>query len=278
LPGRNYSASSYRFGFNGKENVDEVHGGTGTFQDYGMRDYDTRVARFLKVDPIAKDYPELTPYQFASNSPVWGVDWDGLELRIYTSTQGLTGHTFITVGTGDDMIVYSYGQYGDPGNSSGGYSPIGEGVLYRMTGERARNYVKQYVKFEAAKAYEIEDADETQVRVHMDARFNKGSMAEVGKAKGDDAARVIDSDYNMFTKNCATESGDAAQAGGSKLDFIRTYMAPGSVSLTGIPGASIPHKDAVSTPGEMQGYLQGKTTSAPSVVVDVTIATGLEVE
>jgi hypothetical protein len=31
------------------------------------------------VDPIAKEYPELTVYQFASNRPIEGVDLDGLE-------------------------------------------------------------------------------------------------------------------------------------------------------------------------------------------------------
>ncbi len=44
-----------------------------------MRIYDPRVGRFLSVDPITKDYPELTPYQFASNTPVWAMDLDGLE-------------------------------------------------------------------------------------------------------------------------------------------------------------------------------------------------------
>jgi hypothetical protein len=37
------------------------------------------VSRFLSVDPIAKSYPELTPYQFASNRPIDGIDLDGLE-------------------------------------------------------------------------------------------------------------------------------------------------------------------------------------------------------
>lgn len=69
----------YRFGFNGKENDNEVFGAVGTFQDYGMRGYDTRVGRFIKVDPIAKQYPMLTPYQFASNNPIQNIDLDGLE-------------------------------------------------------------------------------------------------------------------------------------------------------------------------------------------------------
>jgi len=68
----------YRYGFNGKENDNEVKG-AGNQQDYGMRIYDPRVGRFLSVDPITKKYPELTPYQFASNTPIGAVDMDGLE-------------------------------------------------------------------------------------------------------------------------------------------------------------------------------------------------------
>ena len=36
-------------------------------------------SRFLSVDPLTKKYPELTPYQFASNRPIDGIDLDGLE-------------------------------------------------------------------------------------------------------------------------------------------------------------------------------------------------------
>jgi RHS repeat-associated protein len=79
MPGRKYSAGSgYRYGFNGKENDNEVKG-DGNQQDYGMRIYDTRIARFLSEDPITKLYPELTPFQFASNRPIQGIDLDGLE-------------------------------------------------------------------------------------------------------------------------------------------------------------------------------------------------------
>lgn len=46
-----------------------------------MRIYDPRIAKFLSVDPISDQYPELTPYQFASNRPIDGIDMDGLEHR-----------------------------------------------------------------------------------------------------------------------------------------------------------------------------------------------------
>ena len=79
--GRKYNAGNqYRYGFNGKENDNEVKG-EGNQQDYGMRIYDPRLGKFLSMDPITKDYPELTPYQFASNCPITGTDLDGLEFE-----------------------------------------------------------------------------------------------------------------------------------------------------------------------------------------------------
>ena len=44
-----------------------------------MRTYDARLGRFLSIDPLTKKFPELTPYQFCSNNPIWYIDLDGLE-------------------------------------------------------------------------------------------------------------------------------------------------------------------------------------------------------
>ncbi|HZH63781.1 MAG TPA: RHS repeat-associated core domain-containing protein [Flavisolibacter sp.] len=71
-------ASGYRYGFNGKENDNEVEG-EGNQIDYGMRVYDPRLGKFLSVDPLTKDYPFYTPYSYAGNKPVWKTDLDGLE-------------------------------------------------------------------------------------------------------------------------------------------------------------------------------------------------------
>jgi RHS repeat-associated protein len=76
--------SPYSFGFNGKENDNEVFGAEGTFQDYGMRCYDIRVGRFFSVDPLTADYPWYTPYQFAGNKSIQAVDLDGKEEEHYS--------------------------------------------------------------------------------------------------------------------------------------------------------------------------------------------------
>jgi hypothetical protein len=53
--------------------------GEGSQQDYGMRFYDPRIGKFLSADPLTKDYPWYTPYQFAGNKPIVAIDLDGLE-------------------------------------------------------------------------------------------------------------------------------------------------------------------------------------------------------
>ncbi len=74
----NSAMGGCRYFFNGQEADNEVLG-EGVFQNYGFRMYDTRIGRFWGVDPLTKDYPMLTPFQFASCSPMLLVDVDGLE-------------------------------------------------------------------------------------------------------------------------------------------------------------------------------------------------------
>jgi RHS repeat-associated protein len=88
IASRSYSSGSYRYGFNGKENDPEDG-----WQDYGERMYDPRLARFFSEDPITDEYPELTPYQFASNTPIQSVDLDGLEEIRYNLSYDDEGNT-----------------------------------------------------------------------------------------------------------------------------------------------------------------------------------------
>ena len=85
-PMRHMQTEAYRYGFNGKEMDNEMKGdavtgesGTGGQYDYGFRIYDPRIGRFLSVDPLEKGYPSWSPYPFAMNRPIDGIDLDGLE-------------------------------------------------------------------------------------------------------------------------------------------------------------------------------------------------------
>jgi len=69
---------AYRFGFNGKENDNEVKG-NGNQQDYGFRIHDTRLGRFLSIDPLYRNFPWNSTYCFSENRPIDGIDLEGKE-------------------------------------------------------------------------------------------------------------------------------------------------------------------------------------------------------
>jgi RHS repeat-associated protein len=78
MPGRSVREKGYRYGFNGKEKDDNGEFGNTTY-DYGFRIYNPSIGRFLSVDPLTREYPFYTPYQFAGNKPIANIDLDGLE-------------------------------------------------------------------------------------------------------------------------------------------------------------------------------------------------------
>lgn len=86
---RTWSMDEYRYGFNGKENDNEVKG-SGHSVDFGARIYDSRLGRWLSVDPLTSKYSMLTPFHFANNRPIWMVDIGGLEGSKYDEWKSLT--------------------------------------------------------------------------------------------------------------------------------------------------------------------------------------------
>jgi len=62
-----------------------------------------KLLRFISVDPITRKYPELTPYQFASNSPISGIDRDGLEYFYYSD--GKTSSKLGQLGSNTEVML-----------------------------------------------------------------------------------------------------------------------------------------------------------------------------
>jgi RHS repeat-associated protein len=79
MPGRKYPAAGglYRYGFNGKENDNDISEGDGNTSDFGARMYDTRLGRFFSIDPRAREFAFWSPYSFAGNNPIRFTDENG---------------------------------------------------------------------------------------------------------------------------------------------------------------------------------------------------------
>ena len=63
-----------RYKYVGKERDNE----TGLYY-YGARYYSAWLGRFVSVDPLQFDYPQLTPFNYAGNKPITHIDIDGMQ-------------------------------------------------------------------------------------------------------------------------------------------------------------------------------------------------------
>ncbi len=72
--------------------------GIGNSLDFGARMYDSRLGRWLSVDPFRAKYPALSPYSFAANSPIIFIDHAGETIRLY-SKRGTEGGQRVLIAT-----------------------------------------------------------------------------------------------------------------------------------------------------------------------------------
>jgi len=174
-PGRSYSSTSYRYGYNGKEKDDEIKGG-GNSYDYGARFYDPRVGRFLSIDPLSQKHPDQNPYMYCNNNPVVYVDPDGrdgiVSIRGNTITVSTRIHLYgsgATTATAKTMQTDAMKAWGAQSN--------GQGWTYKDTKTGKSYNVKFDIKIDL---YEGEERNNPLVIPESWDASNRDNFVEVG--------------------------------------------------------------------------------------------------
>jgi RHS repeat-associated protein len=96
MGGRNDPGDGYRYGFNGMEKDDEVKG-SGNSYDFGARMYDSRLGRWLSIDPLSGSNSHISTYCGMENSPIALADPDGKDAEITITENTITVHTTIFI-------------------------------------------------------------------------------------------------------------------------------------------------------------------------------------
>ncbi len=73
-----YLVNKYKY--NGKEYQDEL--GL-NFYDYGARNYDPALGRFMNMDRFSEKYVDVSPYHYTKNNPVFYIDMRGDSLAVF---------------------------------------------------------------------------------------------------------------------------------------------------------------------------------------------------
>ena len=80
-PGRSWNSGDYRFGYTGHEKENDLAEGVYTTE---YRLLDTRLGRWLSVDPLFTEYPDMSSYNYCGGNPMVSVDPSGLFKIDYT--------------------------------------------------------------------------------------------------------------------------------------------------------------------------------------------------
>ena len=229
--------------------------------DFGARMYSASDARWTTMDPLCEKYYSISPYSYCAGNPVCFVDVDGRVPRVYVETNGL-GHTFVTVGEGVNTVVYTYGRYGALGSSGSilhSWTPTGEGVLKKLTGESALEYIGKEIGKGNLSFYEITQAEDNTVSDYFDDQWESGTN------RSDPEEKVVDT-YGILTNNCTTKSIEGINSGSNK-DLVPTTTTTTQVAASSpaVLSTTVP----IVSPKQFKPVLDAASKAHPQDIIKV---------
>ncbi len=273
MPERSYEAAginSHRYGYNGKENDNEVKG-EGNSLDYGARIYDPRVGRWLSLDPLMAKYPGMSPYNFAANKPVLYVDFDGRDYAVFINhrTKTITiKATYHIVKGGCDAEMAKLGVDHWNGQNGKFKYVVGEGSNAKEYEIKFDLTVKEHASESARDvAFSKDRSGEGNMLLVKDLPAWQHGYVESGPSGGISVATIANSDEAIRRNNPAHELGHTLVGAGHwwkgllKSGDDRDPNNPDDFEITvgyvtkilqnaRIGGAKdVPHGDRVKTPG-----------------------------
>jgi RHS repeat-associated protein len=212
MPGRKYNAGEYRFGFNGQEKDDEIAGVTGSHLAFEYRIYDSRLGRFLSVDPLFKEYSWNSTYAFAENDVIRNLDLEGAEKYDYKMSMTKQGNIQMKLTKTTDIIDKVIVGYKTISYGTGAEVPI-----YETRVNQRQEYTVNNRNASLGTVQELQGTKTPTPIVQAGMNKIKADYARTGGQFSDN--------YNIDFGRFMFEKGFSLMSGNSKSDYVNSANA-----------------------------------------------------
>jgi len=195
--------------------------------DFGARIYDSRLGRWLAVDPLFEKFAAFAPYVFVAGMPISAIDPDGRDIIVLAhpnkadpAGRHWVGHQAVLIGSeADGWYYYSFdldeGVEGRVGNDK-----FTTGVFFESVEDFANSEHNTFKDdYDDGKGTETSHKDsEGNIIQRYDRAFKITTDKETDEKMKVAANKTFDKPYSLVfpERNCSTVAKNALKAGGLK--------------------------------------------------------------